>query len=305
MIGATLVEIREYIESLSRPDGEYYLVCGRTGDRPVPATGKRFDRRTTAQSAAQATEQYRAALRRYDPQLPYYDVIVSQVGGSVAASGQPSGGSPDRRGGQGDPNGESTAPLERRALVEFCHRTAASVFETLSESDDEAVGTAVMDTYFELAETVDDPDDLCLCLLESMANELDTRLTPGEQAAVVEAAASRLRPVDPSPRPVATALSSLRAHGLLGGYTQSPACVDLDGGRRSTVVRVSGYALSPRNGRLPTLPIVLELHRRRPGWLPSTVRATETDDGWRLALELAREPDPSGLVSAPITVEGA
>ena len=41
MIGTTLTEIRDHIESLASDDGEYYLVCARYGDRPVPASDLR------------------------------------------------------------------------------------------------------------------------------------------------------------------------------------------------------------------------------------------------------------------------
>ncbi|MFC7194060.1 hypothetical protein ACFQL4_04340 [Halosimplex aquaticum] len=39
MIGTTLTDIRERIEALATEDGSYYVVCGRTGERPVPAAG--------------------------------------------------------------------------------------------------------------------------------------------------------------------------------------------------------------------------------------------------------------------------
>ncbi|MFC4357972.1 hypothetical protein ACFO0N_08435 [Halobium salinum] len=157
-----------------------------------------------------------------------------------------------------------------------------------------------MDAYFEHAETVSDPDDLCLCLLESMAMELDERLPPAEQAEVLANAADRLSPAEATHQPVSTTLSILEDRGLLGGYTLSPWSVELDEGIRSTVVRLSEYALSPRNGRLPVLPIVLELHQQQPDWHPSSVRVAAIDEGWRLDLVLARETDPDGLASAPI-----
>jgi len=63
----TLREIRQHIERLASDDGAYYVVCARSGERPVPVAGQRFATRPDAADAAQATEQYRAALRRYDP----------------------------------------------------------------------------------------------------------------------------------------------------------------------------------------------------------------------------------------------
>jgi hypothetical protein len=304
MIGTTLVDIRGYIEGLADPAGEYYLVCGRTGHRPVPAVGHRFERRTAAQSAARATEQYRAALRRYDPQLPHYDVIVCQDSGPVAPGGQTARRPRSRPRAAAGPSAEDrVGSSEHQTLVEFCHRVAAAIFETLSGREFDAVETAVMDSYFELAERVDDLDNLCLCLLESTAAELSTRLTPVEQADVLSEAATRLTANEPTTRPVSATFSLLQTRGLLGAYTQSASSVDLDEGVQSTVVQVSEYALSPQEGRLPTVPIVLDLYRRQPDWLPSSVRAADADDGWRLTFELAREPELTGLASAPIDSE--
>jgi hypothetical protein len=305
MVGTTLVDLREHIEALASADGEYSVVCGRTGDRPVPISGLRFDERATARSAVRAAEQYRTALRRYDPQVPYYDLIVRHDAGRAHSVQRVQQGIPVT-----DPQTLSEPVLDRsstnpdhRRLVEFCHGVAAAVFETLSADGYRAVETAVVDAYFDLAETIADPDDLCLCLLESMATELDQRLSPTEGAEVLAEAATRLAPTDIADRPVSTTLSVLRDRGLLETYTRSPWSIDLDGGTRSVIVQVSEYALAPRNGRLPVLPIVLELHRRQPDWLPSSLRAVDTDGGWRIILVVDQEAEPSGLASAPITPE--
>jgi hypothetical protein len=308
MVGTTLVEIREHVEALAAADGEFLVRCGRTGDRPVPVSGLRFEGRATARNAVRAARQYRTALRRYDPRVPYCDLIVCQAGPVVPGSGpeacSPSGSrrataralsEPVASHGRDDPG--------RGRLVEFCHTVAAAVLETLSEDGFRAVETAVMDAYFDLAETVGDPDDLCLCLLESMAGELDERLGPAEQAALLAGAATRLPPREATDSPVSTALSLLEAHGLLGGYTQSPWSVELAGGTRSVVVRLSEYALAPRDGRLPVLPIVLEVYRHRPDRPPSSLRVVDVDDGWRITLVLATDAEPSGLASAPIDPE--
>jgi hypothetical protein len=74
----TLAELRERVDALASADGAFYLVCARTGARPVPAAGRRFAARATARSAARAVERYRATLRRYDPRVPSHDVIVCQ-----------------------------------------------------------------------------------------------------------------------------------------------------------------------------------------------------------------------------------
>lgn len=313
MVGSTLVGLRERIETLASIEGEYYLVCGRTGDRPVPAAGLRFDDREAARSAARAVERYRAALRRYDPRYPHYDVIVCQNDAGLAATpGADDGRRDGGEGGDGIPDPSnwtlSDPVLDRtvvgppnRDLVEFCHRVAAVVFETLSDDGHDAVERAVMDVYTDLAGTVADPDDLCLCLLESMATELDSRLSPAEQADVLADAAARLTPVDPNDGPLSATLRSLQGCGLIGDYLQSPWSADLDADTRAVDVRLSDYALSPRHGRLPVLPIVLGLYRRQPDLPPSSLRATGVEDGWRITLALSTDAEPNGLVNAPIT----
>jgi hypothetical protein len=304
MIGTTLNDIRTRIEELASDTGEYALVCARYGDPPVPATGLRFETRASARAAARATEQYRAALRRYDPRLPYHDVVVRQETGPLSQPGETTGvGTADTADSRLPTAGVGGTPSDRDGLVEFCHRIAAAVFETLSEREYDAVESAVMDAYFEHAETLGDPDDLCLCLVESMAQELDEELPPAEQATVVADAASRLPDDDSAEQPISATLGLLEARGLLGGYTRTPSAIAPDDDRRLVDVRISGYALSPQRGRLPVLPLALDLYRRRPDWRPDALRATRVDDDWQLTLALAADADPTGLASAPIRSE--
>lgn len=86
MTESALCRLRERIEALAIERGEFYLVCGRYGDRPVPAAGCRFESRSVAREAARLTEEYRAVLREYDPCLPKYDIVVSQTPGCGAAA---------------------------------------------------------------------------------------------------------------------------------------------------------------------------------------------------------------------------
>jgi hypothetical protein len=305
MIGTTLVELRTHIDALASADGDYHVVCGRTGDRPVPVAGKRFDKRATARSAARAAEQYRTALRRYDPRVPRYDPIVCQDTGPLWTTDRTQQSGESHQRSLSEPVLDGGAPTaDRRDRVEFCHRAAGAVFETLSEGGYSSVESAVVDAYLELAEALTDPDDLCLRLLESVATEFGRQLTPADQSGILAGAASRLPATDSADQPVSAALSTLERRGLLGSYVRSPWSTDLAGGTRSVVARLSGYALSPRQDRLPVLPLALELYRHDPGWRPVSMDAVDVDDGWRLTLVLARDTEPSGLASAPHPVRG-
>jgi hypothetical protein len=361
MIGTTLEEVRDHIERLASDDGEYRLVCARYGDRPVPAAGLRFPDRPTARAAARATEQYRAALRRYDPKVPRYDVIVCQRYERAEGRSDPESGRsgprtpesdgtdvPDRipdedRWGLSEPvvNGRGRRNERRRRLVEFCHRIAAAVFEALSEGGWRDAETAVMDRYFELAESVPDPDDLCLCLLEGMAAELADRLAAGDRVEVLSRAADRLEPPsvgafddggsggddggsggddggptdageDGTPTDTLSAtLGDLRDHGLLEGFVRVSTVseerdVDAGVGAFAETARIAGYALSPRNGSLPILPIAVELVRRSPERRPTGTRVEPTDNGWTIRVAFDGDDgndgdaDPEGLVTSPI-----
>lgn len=192
------------------------------------------------------------------------------------------------------------ATPERRDLVEFCHRVARALFETLSEVGYDGIETAVMDAYFELAETVGDPDELCPCLPESMASELNERLFPADQAEVLADAAARLESPTDDTNPLDATLDALKQRGVIESYTRSPYSVDLDYGTGSVIVNISSYALSVRNDRLPVLPVTLELCRHHTEHLLQSIQVTAVDGGWQLMFVLADMGDQNGLVSAPI-----
>ena len=261
MIGTTLSDIRAHIESLASPTGRYYLVCGRTGDRPVPADGLYFGCRPTARAAATATERYRAALRRYDPQFPSHDVIVSERVETVRSTDDPTYPTP----GSVDADTVVDPPPSRdedRLLIDFCHTVAGVVFETIADSPYTSVENAIMDRYLELAETVDHPDDCCLRLIEAVACELDSRLTADQQADLLRAAATELpQPATPvGVDPLESALSALQSVTLLEGYTvdtQVASCA-----ATTWAVTLDDYLLANDTDRVVTLPLVVELFRR-------------------------------------------
>jgi hypothetical protein len=76
MTDPSLTELRARIEALASDSGRYVVVCGRTGEQPIPVAGARFATRAVAERAVRAAEQYRRTLRRYDDRLPYYDLIA-------------------------------------------------------------------------------------------------------------------------------------------------------------------------------------------------------------------------------------
>lgn len=299
MIGTTLGDIRDHIESLASEDGRYYVACARTGNRPVPVDGLAFADRASAHAAAQATEQYRATLRRYDPQVPYCDVIVrEELPGWEASTGA-------TRGTDGVRKLPPTPPASGgRDAVDFCHTVAGVVFEAIAGSAHADLQDAIMDSYLDAAETVESPDALCLRLLESIATELDARLTPDEQASVLQEAAANL-PRDGSgilaPEPLAETLDSLEAVGLVDAYRIERCSAATSDESRSWTVHIEGYSLDGTPGRVVTLPLVVHLFDRL-ATRSVTISGAERVDGsasWRLSIETNTTGRVGGLVCVP------
>ena len=295
-----LEHVREYVEALASESGEYYLTCARYGDRPVPSAGLRFESRATARAAARATTHYRQQLREYDANLPRYDIIVCQE-----ASGPTHG----RGGGRRAPADEwaMTDPVVTdqvtggdQTLIAFCHQIVGAVFEVLSRRGYREIESAVMDCYFESAEHLSDPDQLCLHLLEQMASELARELPPTKQAAVLARAASELDTASVADQPVAAACADLRTHGVVEDVARSPWSVSAADGTRRVVVELSGYALSAREQRLPILPIVVDCFGRGLDRAPTTTQVEQTDDGWKLTFVFGTDGVSDGLANAPI-----
>ncbi|WP_129113777.1 DUF7551 domain-containing protein [Halegenticoccus tardaugens] len=303
MVGTTLVEIRGHIEALASEAGEYYLVCARYGDQPVPAAGLRFEDRATARAAARATEQYRNALRRYDPHLPYCDVIVCQGSTAPAPPTTASTLSAKRR-AEPQPRRDIESPTperDRHGLIDFCHAVAGAAFEAVAASEHDALERAIVDAYLAEAETIDSPDELCLRLLESMATELDRRLTPTEQARLLENAAELLPDPDSNADPLDATLSHVCSVELAREYTLGPCAIDLDQDRRSWDVTLSGYVLDGTTERFTTLPLVIDLLRRRPdpAFVISRARLStdaEIPSTWSFRLTVTSDANPRGLV---------
>lgn len=291
-----LEHVREYIEALASETGDYYLVCARYGDRPVPTSGLRFESRATARAAARATTHYRQQLREYDSDLPRYDIIVCQD-----ASNPTHGRGRNRCA----PAGEwaMTDPVvtgEDQTLIAFCHQIVGAVFEALSKSGYREVESAIMDCYFESAERLSDPDELCLRLLERMASQLARRLPPTKQAAVLARAASELETESVTDQPVAAACADLRTHGVVEDVARSPWSVSAAEGTREITVELAGYALAARDDRLPILPIIVDCFGRGLDRAPTTTQVERTDDGWKLTFVFGTDGVSDGLANAPI-----
>lgn len=306
MVGTTLVEIRDHIETLSATDGEFLIRCGRTGDQPVPVHGLRFEKRSTARSAAHAASQYRIALRQYDPQLAYYELIVCQETARVTEPRLERCSLVGSQQVKTQTRSDSALNHKRdkqhcSRLVEFCHTAAATVFETLSKCGYDTVENAVMDTYFEFGETVGNPNELCLCILESMSSELDQHLSHADHNKVIKAAAQPESPPN-NQSPLDTALTSLRRQEVITRCTHSPksTIIDADDGVGIAIVQVSGYVLSAQDDHLPVLPLTHELCRHCTEELPQSVQVTAVDDGWQLMFTLTNKRNQDGLIRSPI-----
>jgi len=268
MIGRTLTEIRGELASLADPGGDFYVQCGRTGERPVPVDGRRFPDRASAVEAVRIAHAYRATLRRYDPRAPWYDFVVCEGDGTTFDDREWS-----------FPTTSAMDEGSRRSLVAYCHDVAGAVFEALSASDHDSVERSVMDAYLAAAESTRDRDRLCLQLLATMATELQDRLSDTARAEALQRATVHLPAVLGTRTPVRDALEHLQSRGLLAEYE----LVDGPWGRPRTVV-VRDYELTPTDGRLPTLPLSLETVRRAPGRPPVVSGAARVDDGWAVTL---------------------
>lgn len=297
MVGQTLTEIRTQIETRAVDDGQYVVLCGRTSDRIVPLDGHRFPDRETAAEAARLAEQYRAALRRYDPQVPCYDPIVCEIP-ALEQSPSPH----EMEGTEWAFPPAPALPGQRSGRIEFCHQVAGTVFETLSDMGYDDLEQAVMDAYFEAAETIRSRDTLCLRLLEQMAIELDTQLSNTQQASVLARASSQLPAPSARNSALTAAFDRLEAIELLDSYTTSPWMVDPVGGERQCHVSVTDYALEPVDAAIPTLPISIDLLRRQPETTLDVSAVTRINaETWQFTLTADSDAEPSGLTTAPFT----
>jgi hypothetical protein len=268
MVGRTLSDIRTRLDDLSVAVGPYRVVSAKTGDGPFPVTGLQFPDRATAAEAATVASAYRRALRRYDPRVTVHDLVVTES----ATLGAPS-------------------PAPPRTVPEYCHAVAGALFETLSDRHG-PVERTVMDAYLEDAERTSDRERLCLTMLERAAEALDAQLSRTEQSSVLLATAGRLPIRNVDEGPLADALQTLKATGVLAAY----AIESTPGGpgRRAQRVRVDGYRPSLSADRCPVLPVVVELLRRT-AVAPHITDATRTASGWAFVVATTGDAPAASL----------
>ncbi|MFB6087756.1 MAG: hypothetical protein ABEJ85_04480, partial [Haloarculaceae archaeon] len=70
---------RERISALAAEDGTYTVACRETGVSPDPVTGVTFESYADAERARDAARAYREAMRRLDPALREYELVVSRT----------------------------------------------------------------------------------------------------------------------------------------------------------------------------------------------------------------------------------
>ncbi|WP_135851255.1 DUF7552 domain-containing protein [Halorussus salinus] len=66
----SLDAIRREIADLAAEEGDFYVACADTDERPAPLSGRRFPTEEAASSAAALARSYRELLRESDPNLP-------------------------------------------------------------------------------------------------------------------------------------------------------------------------------------------------------------------------------------------
>ena len=72
----SLDAIRRELADLADEDGDFYVACADTDERPAPLSGRRFPSEAAASEAAELARSYREVLRESDPELPEHRLSV-------------------------------------------------------------------------------------------------------------------------------------------------------------------------------------------------------------------------------------
>ncbi|WP_276301137.1 DUF7552 domain-containing protein [Halorussus lipolyticus] len=78
----SLEALRRQIAECATDDGDFYVACAETDERPAPLTGRRFPSEEAAEEAAQLARTYRSRLRETDPELPEHRFAVYEQSGN-------------------------------------------------------------------------------------------------------------------------------------------------------------------------------------------------------------------------------
>lgn len=237
-----------------------------------------------------------------------YDIVACEVVEQRPAAGRPGNASaiPEAEGGAGasDTTAPSTpaepdagAPTATSA-IDFCHTVAGVVFESIADSTHTALQDAIMDRYLASAEEVDEPNDLCVRLLQSIADELTARLDADEVAEVLRGAGGRMPGADlEDTDPVERVLADLESIGMVGSYSVSAPTVDIDAETREWEIELRRCTLAD-DDRVVTVPVVVAIFRRASVRSLSVKPVESGDSGtWRLAVTANRPGGSSGLTS--------
>lgn len=81
---AIIQQARDRIETVAVDDGAFGVACKDTGCSPAPVTGRTFETFADAELACLSARAYRRALRRLDPSLTEYQLVVCGVDSTAA-----------------------------------------------------------------------------------------------------------------------------------------------------------------------------------------------------------------------------
>lgn len=97
-----LETLHRRIDALTDADGEYAVVCPRSGKRPVPVRAASFGAPADAEAAADLVVEYRDLLREVDPHLERIPVAAREAGADPLTLADASSAGPVVLSGDGD-----------------------------------------------------------------------------------------------------------------------------------------------------------------------------------------------------------
>lgn len=74
----SLEDLHRQIEDITAPDGDFAVVCPRSGKCPVPVRGQSFPSADAAEEAVDLVREYRTLLREVDPHLENIPIVATE-----------------------------------------------------------------------------------------------------------------------------------------------------------------------------------------------------------------------------------